>query len=227
MKDIFKEQLEAFNDREKLINNVKILETEKKKLLEKYDDRESKINSDIKYMDEELKKIDDTIKSFSSFWADDISKVLVRLFNEFGCGAKYVLVKKQFKIENRQECFNVIVNEKIDDVLFDENYFTSYAALAYHYYDNDKLVIVGPESSGVVFNNLTSGTFHYSSNFKLDLVNDFINYLINRKYNRDKYDLSLDEMNEALNEYMQEKKTQQGQSKQLIKKPKKDNKGNK
>ena len=189
MKNIFNEKEEAFKEREELISDFKNTLEKKQEVLEAYEKRESKIQTDIKYLDKQIEKMDKTIKSFSSFWSDDLSKVLVRLLNELD-DENYVLIKKQFQIGN----------------LFDETSFKDKNSLSHYYQKSDKLIVVGEVDAGITFNYVNKYNYMYSSFFKQNIIYDFINYLINCKYNKNAYDFSLDEMNELLDRYIKNKK---------------------
>ena len=205
MKNIFNEKEEAFKEREELISDFKNTLEKKQEVLEAYEKRESKIQTDIKYLDKQIEKMDKTIKSFSSFWSDDLSKVLVRLLNELD-DENYVLIKKQFQNGNTKSYYNVIINEKLEDNLFDETSFKDKNSLSHYYQKSDKLIVVGEVDAGITFNYVNKYNYMYSSFFKQNIIYDFINYLINCKYNKNAYDFSLDEMNELLDRYIKNKK---------------------
>ena len=206
MKDLFKENEDAWLKKEKFIKEQKDAEKQKEKIIKEYNKKIDAIKNNIQYIDEQSNEIKNAINKYSYFNSDDITIIITKLLNSL-TDKTYVNLKKACTISYNTRWCNIIIENRLDENELTVYYFEDEGDLNEYLEDSKKAVFLGYENGKVTFQEFSpNNAYSYSSFFQQDIISEFTRHLINYKNDKEITDLTLDEMNEILDEYIKIKK---------------------
>lgn len=210
---IFEELKNNYERRDSFHLEKKMIEEQRKQIIKEYDEKLKVVNNNIKYTDNMREKITNDIAKYGVFNTNDISEAIVKLLNTL-TDKNFVLVRKAVQFFYVGKLYaNLIVNSEVDSLDFHKEKLHEYNDLYEYYNDPNKAILMGLKDKKI--------SFYYTflnTNFGFemqqatdygdfnDYIYDFIRELVDFKYQNKKEDLTKEELDKFLDNYLKKYK---------------------
>lgn len=207
------ERLRFYSDERSSILNEKVMEL--KKINDIYDEKLKASSQNIKYL-KALKKLNGKlIEKYGTFNTEQIGNAVVKLLNELeNCNYKLDFVNIK-SVRKTPESYNENIDKAYiitDKSSTKKNYYIPFVFYDFYVKELEKQGVILFDVSNFIARNKEEKIRFYDDNknrlkeFKYDLIYKFIDSLINYRYENKLDEISEDEINFVLNNYIKENK---------------------